>query len=731
MSLEGSYSLLPAKSSDLAVDAPAKLNLVDQAVLEQNGGIPKDPYWDYVMFCFSTNPNATVVDNYNNKFPATTNSSIYFKENYYPLATQGSSNVIITQGPCFPLEQKNGYWSTQFYGANTYLFLPTGQASLALNTNDFTVEFFIYIDYVAAATPYIFTTSPTTTTAELAVAFTSSTNKLLVYVNGTDIVASATNGTFQRNKWVHIAVCRTSGNTYYVYIDGVLLDNIATNSTSITTNTWRLGNRSVAANYLTGHVSNFRILNGTALYTGASLTVPSEPLSPTETNTVALICNGFFYKDDGPNNYTVFNSTTAINPQVPFSPFDKNLPVNLYGFDAFPNLGALCTPTGQIWPYSADSVGDGHRTLAGDFTIEGWFSSNVSTNAVNTYLYTDSVNLTTATGFRIIFGLTSGFPSITLANASYTFNTVITSPTTGQGNNRNWMHLALVRQNGELTCYLNGRNVGTNNSLATVNNIVGGGSQFFGIGVSGTTYNNGFFAGIKVSNEAVYTSGFDPLDTYKNYATESTLLFGVENNGVYVDKARKAVSYSNSAFVLSNRQLLFGKPTLYFPSVAADRPMSVLFTQYNTHFQRLFRTGAKCTLELWYYLTNTSGSIDMALCDSLGLFFKNDVGTLQILAGGLSPGTQVGTFVTGQWSHFALVNTGSGIDFYRDGTRTYTGYGDIVVSSTTLDFLGTVGGSSVSWNSYLGPIRLTAGINRYTGSSYTVPTEDFPTAYGT
>jgi hypothetical protein len=94
------------------------------------------------------------------------------------------------------------------------------------------------------------------------------------------------------NTWVHLALVR-SGSTVTLYEDGISLGNKTESQT--------FGNSTfVIADWdgqfpVTGYISNFRIIKGTAVYT-SNFTPPSRTLEPIE-NTVLLTCQGQNIKD--------------------------------------------------------------------------------------------------------------------------------------------------------------------------------------------------------------------------------------------------------------------------------------------------------------------------------------------------------------------------------------------------------------------------------------------------
>ena len=122
-------------------------------------------------------------------------------------------------------------------------------------------------------------------------------------------------GIISDGKWHHIAVTRTGGNIR-TFTDGVL------NSTVSESGTFYDGDGDVTiggqgANYFRGHISNLRLVKGTALYT-SNFTPPTEPLTNV-TNTKLLCCNNI-----ATTGSTVTPGTISKNSYpypIPESPF--------------------------------------------------------------------------------------------------------------------------------------------------------------------------------------------------------------------------------------------------------------------------------------------------------------------------------------------------------------------------------------------------------------------------
>ena len=201
--------------------------------------------------------------------------------------------------------------SLGFNGTSQYLNTPSTSA-FAFGTNDFTMETWIY---------------PTSLSGRLWF-FSSNTDNVdlngnggIFYFGSGGIYNSATNTVITVGTWHHIALVRSSGTiTLYVNGNSVMSQNgIGFNSTA---------NRALdiaysasqGNGYFTGRMSNFRIVSGTALYTGSTITVPTAAL-PVISGTQLLLNttnDANFLKDSSANNFTITNNgsvtSSALNP---------------------------------------------------------------------------------------------------------------------------------------------------------------------------------------------------------------------------------------------------------------------------------------------------------------------------------------------------------------------------------------------------------------------------------
>ena len=198
--------------------------------------------------------------------------------------------------------------SVDFDGTGDYLSVPAS-SDFSFGTGDFTIEGWIYKD-TNSHNKCIFTLGDTGTTGGSGEATSlglnwSNSNRLIVFGDGNYIISnSAANNTAPVGQWIHFALVKNSG-VLTLYTNGV--PQASYNSSQ----QWGAG----SSNYLTigatkydgafsnewnGHISNFRVIKGTAVYT-SSFRPPTEPLTSI-TNTKLLCCN---------NSSTTGSTTTS------------------------------------------------------------------------------------------------------------------------------------------------------------------------------------------------------------------------------------------------------------------------------------------------------------------------------------------------------------------------------------------------------------------------------------
>jgi hypothetical protein len=180
-------------------------------------------------------------------------------------------------------------YTTALYGGSGYFngtsdyVSAARQSAMLLGTNNFTIEFWVYFNSVAIAQTVA--GSHITSAAGDWLIYTKSAGTLAYYLSSTGSTWNIANqvdiGTVVTGTWYHVALVR-NGSVFTPYLNGVA-GTTTTSSASLFASTSPV---SIAASnnpstYFSGYVSNFRMVNGTAVYTGAFTPPTLAPLATT------------------------------------------------------------------------------------------------------------------------------------------------------------------------------------------------------------------------------------------------------------------------------------------------------------------------------------------------------------------------------------------------------------------------------------------------------------------
>ena len=210
-----------------------------------------------------------------------------------------------TNGFYLPFKDNESF-SVVFDGSGDGLSSPASN-DFDLGTGDWTVEFFIK----APDQSNKFIVSFRSDSNDLHITtggYQSTSGVLRVSFGGSNHVSSTV---VCNNTWKHCAITRSS-NTVRMYVNGSL-ETTATNSTNMSAGAMAFATNGIGGgNNFTGNLSNFRMLKGTALYTGSSFTVPASSLTAI-TNTVVLALQSNTLIDNSSSQHVL---TAAGNTSV-------------------------------------------------------------------------------------------------------------------------------------------------------------------------------------------------------------------------------------------------------------------------------------------------------------------------------------------------------------------------------------------------------------------------------
>ena len=312
-----------------------------------------DVYWPFVSMLLhgdgvNAAQNNTFLDGSTNNFTVTRNGN----------TTQGSFNPFVSTYPYAVATNGGSAYFT--YGTGAYLSLAANAAFTIPASTSFTIEAWIYIGDLAnangniicanqqASSGYLFLYNPT-----LGLRFYAGSG--LVDINQGSVAG------WTANTWYHVAAVRNGASAITLYRNGV---SVATGTSilSFGTGTLYVGGSPSDSAYINGYISNFRLVNGTAIYTTA-FTPPTAPLTAV-TNTALLLgmSNGAIY-----DNAELNNLETVGSAQISTSVFK-------YGTGALSFNGTtdyLPTPAKAAFVLGTS-----------DFTVEAWIYATTTAQGV-------------------------------------------------------------------------------------------------------------------------------------------------------------------------------------------------------------------------------------------------------------------------------------------------------------------------------------------------------------
>jgi len=394
-------------------------------------------------------------------------------------------------------------YDTATIGGSAYFGAATSENSLTLNlgsscnfgTGNFTVEGWAYFDsgIPSGSNPY-FIDNRTATSWAFSWNYNGGSNPYqLAWTDASGNVLQ-TSTTMLVGQWNHCVYVR-NGSTGTIYLNGVSVaswtdtTNYSTNASSAT-----IGRRYVYTfnQTLPGYMGDFRIVNGTAVYT-STFTPPTAPL--TAISGTALLMS---YTNAGIPDLAMQNNLQTVGSAQVSTSVKKYGTGSLY----FPNSGS-----NYLSNYATPFV-DLTNFGTGDFTIETWIYFN--TLSINQGIVDNATNLSSAGTGKWTININS---SNQLCFGQHSVGNIIQyswSPSTGT-----WYYITVTRSNGTVRMFIDGNIVATASSSANFNSS--GGIQVAATASYGTL--QGYLDDMRITKGlARYTANFTPptaaLPTY-------------------------------------------------------------------------------------------------------------------------------------------------------------------------------------------------------------------------
>ena len=335
----------------------------------------------------------------------------------------------------------SGTYSYHFNGTTQYLTVPHSSNFVFGNGVDFTIEGWVY---TSATTVNKAAFSKRASSGFSGVQFgtsnaTASRFQILVAnATGTAWTVNDSTVTFVINTWYHFAITKTNGNIYF-YINGVLRLTVAHTTAIYDDGTDIQIGRDINASFWVGYLSNFRVVNGTALYSPtlypSGFTPSTVPLTAVTNTKLLTLQSGGIFDNSGINNIISVPTLAGGNSIIPF------VSTYSYQFNGTSQFLAIQSSSNFIFGSGVD------------FTIEGYLYTSATTINKGLYYKRASTGISS-----IAFGTSTTTVSrftLKVANATGSAWT-INDETAGTFAINIWYHFAITKTNGVIYLYLNG-----------------------------------------------------------------------------------------------------------------------------------------------------------------------------------------------------------------------------------------------------------------------------------
>ena len=613
-------------------------------------------------------------------------------------------NNDVTAGTFSP--HRSGGYSTYFDGTGDRIHFV--DSSLAEGTDDFTLECWFYLTANLQQNHTIFGHGATPGYQICA----GNVNEIGFMKDGSN--REVKTGTLNLNQWYHIVYQRASG-TLYGFLDGVSLGT-ASMADNFTNTGIEVGVNRGGTEYFEGYIRDVRIVKGETVYNTNEDTFspPTEPLvavSGSGYSTTLLTCHKPYIVDGGANSIvpTIYNDVTT----KPFSPYDYT------GYSEADNGGSVfITGSSKLQVTSCDAFSN---IGVGDYTLECWH-----------------YNSTNDSGDAIDFRNAGGGVALVLNSGSlktyYTGSAAVSSPNSTVKPYQ-WNHLVFCRVSNVLKGYVNGKQVFTHNDFTVLSGSAGTG--YIGSN-AGSSYLNGYFSDVRMTNKGVYTGEFTPPTT----PLSTTQSSGTNISAISTGECKVLVRGTDASIIdksqVSNLKLVgnttgstttkfTGAKSMYFDGTGDGIVVP--------HHDNLNLNSCDWTIEYWFNLPNPNAIRNWTLIQkgdntttrpyalSLRIDNSNGVEPRIFPSPNNSSQGQISnnawqTF--NNWHHvaFVRVNSTGVITRYINGTANGTVTSDVATNTEDL-YIGTVPSASDE-EGYIQDLRISKGKAHYT-ANFTPP----------
>ena len=290
---------------------------------------------------------------------------------------------------------------------------------------------------------------------------------------------NSASGVVQLNQWNHVAYS-VSGGTGYHFVNGVRSGSSHSNDIPNIAENLLVGVQKVSSFDLYGYGTDFRLVVGTALYTGSTYTVPTAPLTAvTNTKLLLSMADGQAIDSAAQNNLTLTDDVKLSTAKAKFG------------------------DTSMLFDGSGRAYIEGSNVLdfgAGDFTVEMFVNVTAFSSSYPTLL--DARNSNDVEGPIFTLFLNDDDKFAYFANNT----TQITAGSAASANT--WYHVAVCRSGTSTKLFIDGTQAGNTYSDSTVYTQPNDRCILGGYYDSADYDFNGYIDEVRISKMARYTSNF-------------------------------------------------------------------------------------------------------------------------------------------------------------------------------------------------------------------------------
>ena len=376
-----------------------------------------------------------------------------------------------------------------------------------LGNGDFTIECFVYIEDFNGERHYPIIqkgNSDNNNQYDWRLYFGDNENENLYFQftdSGDNVYIDCGTASLDCGVWHHIVVTRsgTASNNVKVYIDGKLKgqdsagsDTVQNSYSEIQIGRSNLG--STGETYFQGWISNLRVVEGTALYTGTSTSVRNFPEPEKKLTAVSgtriLACQD-------PDSPTIDNSGITYTPTLTNLSSAAASTDNPFGNATTGSVSFTASSGQKIYAADQQAFYIGKNNA----TVEFWIKTSTPTQSQYFSGQFGDRNLNAAVDSN---GNVQVYYDDSAAGKAFSYTDLTLTANT-------WHHYALVIESGYIYAYLDGKK----SRLRTeVVDYIKASSSEYAIGQIGnlnTTWTNGLISNFRfVNGKAVYTESFTP-----------------------------------------------------------------------------------------------------------------------------------------------------------------------------------------------------------------------------